>query len=245
MDCTSWRMRARINAVAWGQSVRCRFSRSSAARACACRPSPYASSAAILPSTCGAGLADFDQAGALLEVVHAQRRARNAPCRWWAARGWGRRSSRPGSRWCRRPGRWRPRACSSGSQLCGSRLETSRCSGAMRLLMAQASSMLRVWISAPRPFRRLGDDLGARHVGQQAVYVGLHAVDVGGVGAQQDALRQFVVLGLAEQVHGHPVGRRGAVGQHQDFAWGRRSCRCPPCRTRASWRWPRRRCRGR
>ena len=36
-------------------------------------------------------------------------------------------------------------------QRCGSRLDTSRCSGAMRLLTAQASSIERVWISAPRP----------------------------------------------------------------------------------------------
>jgi hypothetical protein len=26
------------------------------------------------------------------------------------------------------------------------------------------------------------------------------------------------VFGLAEQVHRHPVGRRGAIGQHQDLA---------------------------
>jgi hypothetical protein len=31
----------------------------------------------------------------------------------------------------------------------------------MRLLMAQASSMLRVWISAPRPFQAGADDGGA------------------------------------------------------------------------------------
>jgi hypothetical protein len=58
----------------------------------------------------------------------------------------------------------------------------------------------------------LGDDGRARHGGQQAVDGGLHRVDVGRVGAQQDALGQLVVLGLAEQVHRHPVGRRAAVG---------------------------------
>jgi hypothetical protein len=53
-----------------------------------------------------------------------------------------------------------------------------------------------------------GADHGlARHGGQQALDLGAHAVEVGGVRAQQDALRQLVVLGLAEQVHRHPVGR--------------------------------------
>ena len=47
---------------------------------------------------------------------------------------------------------------------------------------------------------------------------GLHLRDVTGVGAQQNTLRQLVVLGLTKQVHGHPVGRRGAVGQHQNLA---------------------------
>ena len=64
---------------------------------------------------------------------------------------------------------------------------------------------------------RLGDDGGARHGGQQAVDSFLHRVDVGRVRAQQDALRQLVVLGLAEKVHRHPVGGRRAVRQHQDF----------------------------
>ena len=46
-----------------------------------------------------------------------------------------------------------PACLSSGSQRPGSALDTSRCSGAMRLLMAQASSIEAVWISAPRPSR--------------------------------------------------------------------------------------------
>ncbi|MPN63085.1 hypothetical protein SDC9_210839 [bioreactor metagenome] len=60
----------------------------------------------------------------------------------------------------------------------------------------------------------LGDDGLARHLGQQAVDRGLDGIDVGCIGAQQDGLGQLVVLGLAEQVHGHPLGRGGAVGQH-------------------------------
>ena len=45
-------------------------------------------------------------------------------------------------------------------------------------------------------------------VGSSRSIAACTCVDVGGVGAQQDALRQLVVLGLAEQVHRHPVGRR-------------------------------------
>jgi hypothetical protein len=44
-----------------------------------------------------------------------------------------------------------------------------------------------------------------------------HAVQVLGVRAQQDRLRQLVVLGLREQVHRHPVGVGGAVADHEDF----------------------------
>ena len=34
---------------------------------------------------------------------------------------------------------------------------------------------------------------------------------------QQNRLRRFVVLGLREQVHCHPVGMRAVVGDHQDL----------------------------
>ena len=88
----------------------------------------------------------------------------------------------------------------------------------MRLLISQASSMLRVWISAPRPVSDLAMISARGIAGSRRSIACLHLVDVGGVGAQQDALRQFVVLGLGEQVHRHPVGRRAAVGQHQDLA---------------------------
>ena len=37
----------------------------------------------------------------------------------------------------------------------------------------------------------------------------------GGVGTEQDGLGQLVVLGLREQVHGDPVGRRLAVADDQ------------------------------
>ena len=34
---------------------------------------------------------------------------------------------------------------------------------------------------------------------------------------EKNALRQLVVLGLAEQIHRHPVGRRAAIGEHQNL----------------------------
>ena len=76
----------------------------------------------------------------------------------------------------------------------------------MRLLISQASSIERVWISAPRPSSEARITSRRGMLGQQPVDRRLHRVDVGRVGAQQDALRQLVVLGLAEQVHRHPVG---------------------------------------
>ena len=56
------------------------------------------------------------------------------------------------------------------------------------------------------PFERGADDVCARQARQQALDRRAHGIEVGGVGAQQQALRQFVVLGLREQVHRHPVG---------------------------------------
>jgi hypothetical protein len=77
--------------------------------------------------------------------------------------------------------------------------------------------MLRVCIRAPRPLSE-GDDLAPGMAGSRRSIARLHRVDVRGVRAQQDALRQLVVLGLAEQIHRDPVGGRAAIGQHQDFA---------------------------
>ena len=57
-----------------------------------------------------------------------------------------------------------------------------------------------------------------RHRRQQPLDRRRDALDVAGVGAEQDALRQRIVLGLAEQIHRHPVGRRRAVGEDQDLA---------------------------
>jgi hypothetical protein len=82
-------------------------------------------------------------------------------------------------------------------------------------------------------------------VGQQAVD-GWPApgVDVGGVGAQQDALRQLVVLGLAEQVHRHPVG--GVLPSASTrISLGPAIMSMPTWPNTRAWRWPHRRCRGR
>ncbi len=62
-----------------------------------------------------------------------------------------------------------------------------------------------------------GNDLAPGHARQQAADGRLHRVDIRRVGAQQNALCQLIVLGLAEQVHGHPVRRGAAVGKHQNF----------------------------
>ena len=43
-----------------------------------------------------------------------------------------------------------PACFSLGSKACGSSTDNSRCSGAMRLLMTQASSRSVTWINAPR-----------------------------------------------------------------------------------------------
>ena len=46
----------------------------------------------------------------------------------------------------------------------------------------------------------------------------MHLPHVAFIRGKKNALRQLIVLGLAEQVHRHPVRRRRAVGQHEDFA---------------------------
>ena len=57
----------------------------------------------------------------------------------------------------------------------------------------------------------------ARHLRQQFVDGRLNRVNVCCVRAQQNTLCEFVVLGLTEQIHGYPIGRRAAIGQHQYF----------------------------
>ncbi len=79
----------------------------------------------------------------------------------------------------------------------------------MRLTMAQASSRSRTRISAQRSRIDAVTIVDARQRRQQRVDLARHRVDVGGVGAQQDRLRDLVVLGLREQVHRDPAA--GAV----------------------------------
>ena len=90
----------------------------------------------------------------------------------------------------------------------------------------------------------LGDDFGARHGGQQAVDFALHGVEVGGVGAQQDGLGQFVVFGLAEQSIATQSG--GVVPSASTrISLGPAIMSMPTVPNTRFWRWPRRRCRGR
>ena len=65
---------------------------------------------------------------------------------------------------------------------------------------------------------RTRDDVAPRQGGQQALHLSLHPVDISQVGAQQNALRKFIMFSLAEQVHGNPVRRSRSIGQHQNFA---------------------------
>ena len=61
------------------------------------------------------------------------------------------------------------------------------------------------------------NDRTTRHGRQQLVDTGLHALDEGGIGADQDGLRQFVVFSLREEVHRHPVRIARAIGDNKDF----------------------------
>ena len=61
------------------------------------------------------------------------------------------------------------------------------------------------------------DDVAAGHGFDEAVHGGLDFVEVGLRRADKDGLGDFVVFGLAEQIHRHPVGGRAAVGDDEDF----------------------------
>ena len=68
------------------------------------------------------------------------------------------------------------------------------------------------------PGQAFGDDGRARQGRQQALHGLMHLPHVVFIRGKKNALRQLIVLGLAEQVHRHPVRRRRAIGQHEDFA---------------------------
>jgi len=65
--------------------------------------------------------------------------------------------------------------------------------------------------------QRATDNLSARHGRQELLDRAHHSIDVSPIWTEQDGLRQFVMLCLREQVHGHPVRIRLAVTYHQDF----------------------------
>ena len=57
-----------------------------------------------------------------------------------------------------------------------------------------------------------GNDGCTGHTRQQTVDGLLHFFNVIGIWTKQNALSQFVVLGLRKKIHGHPVRRGAAVG---------------------------------
>ncbi|MNE37901.1 hypothetical protein D3C80_1317760 [compost metagenome] len=61
------------------------------------------------------------------------------------------------------------------------------------------------------------DDCGTLHGRHQLGDAGGDLVEEPGVGADQNGLGVFVVLGLGEQVHGNPVRIGLAVAHHEDF----------------------------
>ena len=65
--------------------------------------------------------------------------------------------------------------------------------------------------------QRGADDLLTRHGRQQLLDAGLHLVEEGRIGTDQDRLRQFIMLGLREQIHRHPVRIAGTIRNDQDF----------------------------
>ena len=165
-----------------------------------------------------AGFADFNQAAALLEVVDAQRAAETGR----AGRGQDVvRSRAVVAQGFAGVGPQKDRAGVFEQRLPAVRVAA----GDFQVLGGDAvADVAGLFHAAGQNQRasvveRLGYDGGAGHVGQEAVDAFLHLGDIGRVRAEQDALRQFVVLSLAEQIHRHPVGRGAAIGQDQNLAW--------------------------
>ena len=67
--------------------------------------------------------------------------------------------------------------------------------------------------------QRRVDDVFARHGVDQLAHRFLHLGSVSGGSGNQDGLGDFIVFGLAEQIHRHPIGRGRAIGNHQNLAW--------------------------
>ena len=66
-------------------------------------------------------------------------------------------------------------------------------------------------------FQRGPDHRGAWHGRQQGVDGRRNPVDIAGIRAEQDGLRQFIVFGLRKEVHRHPFRRCAAVRDDEDF----------------------------
>ena len=104
-----------------------------------------------------------------------------------------------------------------GTQASASCIDNSRCSGAMRLAMAQACSMSkRTWISAPRPESEASITARRGMVGSSFDGSG-DTVDVAPSGQTRIGLRQFIVLGLRKEVHRHPVGVGRAIADDENL----------------------------
>ncbi len=160
--------------------------------------------------------ADLDDAGALDEVVHPQRRGEPGRARS------GQDMVGPGAVVAERLGgvgaeKQRASVLERGHILM--RVLRGNLQVFRRDTVGQFASLRHVAHADERTaaVQRGGDDVLARHVGQQPVDGLGHGVDIGRIRTEQDALRQFVMLGLAEQIHRHPVGRRAAVGEHQNL----------------------------
>ena len=169
------------------------------------------------PKHLRSAFADLDQAAALDEVIHAQRRAE-------ARRARGRQHMvRPGAVVAQAlagEGAEEDRTGMAQQRLPAVRIARADLQVLRRDAVADRAGLFHAARVDQRAaaFQRGADDLAPRHAGQQPFDGLAHRGDIGRIGAQQDALRELVVLGLAEQVHRHPVGRRTAVGQHQDLA---------------------------
>ena len=162
-------------------------------------------------------LAHLDDAAALLEIVHAQRRAEASRAAGrqhvvgpgtvvaQALAGVGAEEDRPRMLEQRVPA---VRFAAADLQVLG------------RDAVADGTGLFHAGRLDQRTtaVQALGDDLGAGHFRQQAINGGLHLIDIGRIRAQQDGLRQFIMFGLAEQIHRHPFSGSAAIGQHQNLA---------------------------
>ncbi len=163
-----------------------------------------------------ARFADFDQAAALLKIVDAERRRKAR-----RSRG-GQHVVRPGAVVAQAfagEGAQKNRAGMFEQRLPALRVARTHLQVFGRDAVAQRAGFFhRAGVDQrAAPFERRANHVAPRHRGQQALDLLPDLGDVVGVGAEQNALRQLVMFGLAEQVHRHPVGRCAAIGEHEDF----------------------------